>query len=267
MTVGFIGAGNMATAIIKGIIENGFCKASDIFINEKSEDKVKHLIDTYKVNSLLSKDELVSTCDIVLLAVKPNQFEDIINEISIKEINDHVFVSIAAGLTISNIEKMFNREIKLVRCMPNTPAFVGEGMTGICGNNNISEKELDIVLNLFKTIGKAHIVNENQMDAVVAVSGSSPAYVYMMIEAMADAAVSEGLERSKAYEFAAQAVLGSAKMVLDSNIHPGELKDKVCSPGGTTIEAVKVLEEKGFRSSIIDAMKACANKSRDLKKQ
>ena len=148
--------------------------------------------------------------------------------------------------------------------MPNTPALVCEGITGVCHNNLVTKEELDYVCNILSGFGKTEVVGENLMDVVVSVSGSSPAYVYMFIEALADGAVMDGMPRDKAYKFAAQAVMGSAKMVLETGKHPGELKDMVCSPGGTTIEAVRVLEEKGFRSSIIECMKACVNKARGL---
>ena len=148
--------------------------------------------------------------------------------------------------------------------MPNTPALVGEGVTGVCKNPLITEEEFSYVMSLLGSFGMAEAISENLMDVCVAVSGSSPAYVFMLIEAMADAAVADGMPRDKAYKFAAQAVLGSAKMVLETGKHPGELKDMVCSPGGTTIEAVRVLEDKGFRSSIIEAMKACTAKAKGL---
>lgn len=148
--------------------------------------------------------------------------------------------------------------------MPNTPALVGEAVTAICPNKNVSDEEKKVVSELLSSFGIAQFINENIMDAVIAVSGSSPAYVFMFIEAMADAAVAEEMPRAQAYQFAAQSVLGSAKMVLETGKHPGELKDMVCSPAGTTIEAVKVLEEKGFRSSVIEAMSACADKSRNM---
>ena len=154
--------------------------------------------------------------------------------------------------------------MKLVRTMPNTPAMVGEGMMGICPAATVTEEELQAVCELCSGFSRTEIVTENLMDVVVSVSGSAPAYVFMFIEAMADAAVADGMPRKSAYKFAAQAVLGSAKMVLETGMHPGELKDMVCSPGGTTIEAVRVLEEKGMRSAVIEAMKACTKKSRDM---
>ena len=148
--------------------------------------------------------------------------------------------------------------------MPNTPALVGEGMSCVCGNEKCSSEDVDTVCRIFAGFGKTEIVEEDMIDVVVGVSGSSPAYVFMFIEAMADAAVADGMPRAQAYRFAAQAVLGSAKMVLETGKHPGELKDMVCSPKGTTIEAVRVLEEKGLRSAVFEAMKACVKKGREV---
>ena len=148
--------------------------------------------------------------------------------------------------------------------MPNTPALVGEGITAVCPNEQVTDKELTQVCEVLESFGKAEVIKESMMDAVIAVSGSSPAYVFMFIEAMADAAVAEGMPRAQAYQFAAQSVLGSAKMVLETGKHPGELKDMVCSPAGTTIEAVRVLEQTGFRGSVMECMKACADKSRNM---
>ena len=148
--------------------------------------------------------------------------------------------------------------------MPNTPALVGEGMTGACRNEYVTDEDYATVLQILGSFGEVETIPENLMDVCVSVSGSSPAYIYILIEAMADGAVVDGMPRAQAYKFAAQSVLGSAKMVLETGKHPGELKDQVCSPGGTTIEAVRVLEEKGFRSSVIEAMKACVRKARGI---
>lgn len=148
--------------------------------------------------------------------------------------------------------------------MPNTPALVGEGMTGVCANDLVTEEELQLVLILLKSFGRAEVVPEYLMDTVTGVSGSSPAYVFLFLEALADAAVAEGMPRKQAYEFAAQSVLGSAKMLLETGMHPGELKDMVCSPGGTTIEAVAVLERENLRSAVIDATRACIRKSKGV---
>ena len=151
-----------------------------------------------------------------------------------------------------------------MRCMPNTPALVLEGCTGVCAGEKVTEAELEQVLTILRAFGSVSVVPERLMDVVVGVSGSSPAYVFLFIEALADAAVAEGMPRKQAYEFAAQSVLGSARMVLETGMHPAQLKDMVCSPGGTTIEAVRILEQKGLRSSVIEAQKACVEKSRNM---
>ncbi len=200
----------------------------------------------------------------MILAVKPQFFEGMIAEIKGAVGEDKLVISIAPGKTMEWLMDHFGKEMKLVRCMPNTPALVGEGCTGFCTYSMVTEEEQETARKILESFGKAYPVPENLMDTVVGVSGSSPAYVFMFIEAMADEAVAEGMPRALAYEFAAQAVLGSAKMVLETGKHPGELKDMVCSPAGTTIQAVKVLEEKGFRAAVMDAMEACIEKSRNL---
>ena len=201
----------------------------------------------------------------MFLAVKPVFFQEVIEEIRESVLEKTVIVSIAAGKSLSDLAESFGRpELKIIRCMPNTPALVLEGCTGICAGENVTEEELSAVEDLMNSFGKSSIIPERLMDAVVGVSGSSPAYVFLFIEALADGAVAAGMPRKQAYEFAAQAVLGSAKMVLETGLHPGELKDMVCSPGGTTIQAVKVLEEKGFRAAVLDAVEACIEKSKSM---
>ena len=207
---------------------------------------------------------VVAQAEVIVLAVKPQYYAAVIGEIkdSIKE--NQIIVTIAPGQTLERLEGLFEHPVKIVRTMPNTPALVCEGITGVCHNSLVGKDELDYVCKILAGFGKVEVVPESLMDVVVSVSGSSPAYVYMFIEALADGAVADGMPRDKAYKFAAQSVMGSAKMVLETGKHPGELKDMVCSPGGTTIEAVRVLEAKGFRSAIIECMKACVNKARGL---
>lgn len=264
MKLGFIGCGNMATAMIGGIIAKGLYKAEDIIVSDALEASLERAKANLKVCTSSDNKEVVEKAEIIVLSVKPQFYEDVIQEIS-KEIKEsQLVITIAPGKTLEWLDKTFGKPMKLIRCMPNTPALVGEGITGICPNENVTEEELKRAGEILNCFGSYEVVPEHLMDVVVSVSGSSPAYVFMFIEAMADAAVSDGMPRAQAYKFAAQAVLGSAKMVLETGKHPGELKDMVCSPAGTTIEAVRVLEEKGFRSSVIEAMKACAEKSRSL---
>ena len=229
MKIGFIGLGNMATAMIGGMLQKGIAKPEDIIGSSKTETTAEKVKTKFNINTTTDNTAVAEQADILFLAVKPIFFPEVIAEIKDAVKADTLIVSIAAGRNLQYLKDAFDRpELKLIRCMPNTPALVLEGL----------------------------------MDVVVGVSGSSPAYVFMFIEAMADEAVAAGMPRKQAYEFAAQSVLGSAKMVLETGKHPGELKDMVCSPGGTTIQAVKVLEEKGMRAAVMDAMDACIEKSK-----
>lgn len=266
MKIGFIGLGNMGTAMIGGIIKKKLVEPSDILGSDFSGVRTDEVEKEYGIKGIASNIEVARSVDILVTSVKPQVYETVIDEIKDFIRDETVIVSIAPGKTIDWLTSHYERGdvIKLVRCMPNTPALVGEGCTGVCRNANVTDAEFEKVLTILNSFGKAYEVSENQMDAVVAVSGSSPAYVFMLIEAMADGAVAEGLPRKTAYNMAAQAVLGSAKMVLETGRHPGDLKDMVCSPGGTTIDAVAVLENMNFRSSIIEAERACADKSRSL---
>lgn len=262
--VGFIGCGNMATAIIGGLISKGGIAGDEIIASDKSESATLRAKNTLSINVTDDNCLVASNCDILFLSVKPQFYESVIEEIKDIISDNQVVVTIAPGKTLSWLAQRLGNNIKIVRAMPNTPALVGEGITGVCKNALVTDEEFNTVMKLLGSFGIAEYVPEHLMDAVVSVSGSSPAYVFMFIEAMADAAVSDGMPRDKAYKFAAQAVLGSAKMVLETGKHPGELKDMVCSPGGTTIEAVRVLEEKGFRSSVMEAMRACTKKAKGV---
>lgn len=264
MKLGFIGTGNMAGAIMGGIIGQGIIPASEIIGSDVFPVEREKIKEQYGIHVTENNKEVVEKADKFILSVKPQFYASVIEEI--KEIvrEDQIIITIAPGKTLEWLEEKFGKPVKIVRTMPNTPAMVGEGMTAVCANEKVTEEELDEVLTLLNAFGKTEVVPEHLIDVVVSTSGSSPAYVFMMIEAMADAAVADGMARPQAYKFAAQAVLGSAKMVLETGKHPGELKDMVCSPGGTTIEAVRVLEAKGFRSALIEAMKACAEVSRNM---
>lgn len=262
--IGFIGGGNMAGAIIGGILASGKSDAAHIMVSCKSQATKERLETAYGIFVSLDNKEVASAADVLFLAVKPYQFSDVIPEISGVCKPNQIVVSIAAGQTIHDVETAFGREIKLVRVMPNTPALVKEAMSALCSNDRVDADELAEVTELLESFGRAQAVPESLMEAVIGVSGSSPAYVYMMIEAMADAAVADGLPRNQAYIFAAQSVLGAAKMVLETGKHPGELKDAVCSPGGTTMEAVVKLEEMGFRSAVIEGQRACVRKAKEL---
>ena len=262
--LGFIGCGNMAQAMLKGILQKGLYQKDQIIVSRRNEEALAQIHRQLGVETTTDNRKVAEKADVLVLAVKPFQFESVIREI-VEFVNmNTVVISIAAGQSIADIEGFFGKEIKLVRTMPNTPALVLEGATGMCFNELMQDEEKQMAINLFESFGIVEVVSENMIDTVIGVSGSSPAYVFMFIEAMADAAVQAGMPRSQAYEFAAQSVMGSAKMVLETGKHPAELKDMVCSPAGTTIEAVKVLEEKGFRAAVMDAMEACVNKSKSM---
>ena len=267
LKLGFIGAGNMGSAILRGLIAADYLTADDMAICDLNTRRLEELSDAYPGLTCTESDvELAEMCDMIVLAVKPHFMAEVIEHIR-EELNGKAVISIAAGWTVEQLTSALESSgATCLRVMPNTPVMVGEGMTAMCEDTTFSEEDFEFAKGIFDSVGRTVVVPERLFDGVIAISGSSPAYVYMMIEAMADAGVKEGLYRNTAYELAAQAVLGSALMVLQSGTHPAALKDAVCSPGGTTIEAVEELERKGFRAAIMDAMKVCAQKSRDMSK-
>jgi len=266
MKLGFIGGGNMAYAICGGVIKSGLLNSQDITVNDTNETAL------LKFNAMGAKTSCdvksLSDCEYIILAVKPHivpiALENLV--VTLKEkIKNTVFISIAAGVSVDFIKEKLSFDAKVVRIMPNTPALVSEAMSVIAdAKNPVSNEEFENVKKIFESIGKIEVMPESMLNAVIAISGSSPAYVFILIESMADAGVRDGLSRDVAYRLAAQSVLGSAKMVLETGKHPGELKDMVCSPRGTTIEAVAQLEESGFRNAIIAAMKKCTDKANNI---
>ncbi len=265
MKLGFIGAGNMATAILGGVLQSGFLPAEQIAVFDIDPAQSERCIAGRPVHIAKSQSELIAACDCVLLAVKPVYLRGVLEAAAPLAVGKD-FISIAAGWTFAMLTDVLNEAsgARVLRVMPNTPAMVGAGFTALCEETTLSETSFAWAKALFQTLGETAVLPERLFDAVVALTGSSPAYVFIFIEAMADAAVALGIPRALAYRAAAQAVLGSAKMVLDTDRHPAQLKDMVCSPGGTTIDAVASLERDGFRSAVIDAMLACAEKSRRM---
>lgn len=262
--IGFIGCGNMGKAMLLGLLKDKKITKNDIFISTRTENSGNKIANETGIKYTLNNNEVAEFSDILFLAVKPNMYKSVIKDIKdyIKE--DVIIVTIAAGIKLSDVESWFGKAVKIIKTMPNTPAMVGEGMSAICANKLVEEKELDYICSLYNNFGKYEILAEKDFHAFIALCGSSPAYVFMFIEAMADAAVKLGIPRAKAYTMAEQSILGSAKLALETGKHPGELKDMVCSPGGTTIDAVVELENKGFRNSIISAMEKCAEKSKSM---
>lgn len=264
--IGFIGAGQMAGAMITGILKAGLTSTENMIASATTEETIDKIKRDYRIIATLDNQEVAQFSDIVILAVPPDAQLKVMEEIRGAIDPDTIVVTIAAGITLQTMEKALGQKIKAVRSMPNTPALVGEGMSVLCANESVSETDREVVDQLFRSFGKAEWLEESVMDAVPAISGSSPAYIYMIIEALADGGVLDGIPRDKAYRLAAQAVLGAAKMVLETGIHPGVLKDQVCTPGGTTIEAVAMLERKQLRGTILAGMESCTQKTKELSK-
>ena len=264
MRLGFIGAGNMGAALLKGIAGSGLIAPGNINIYDVDMQKTAALKKETNVNVLGSNNEVVENSDIIILAVKPAYIRRVLEECRGSFGSSRILVSIAVGVSKKTIREIIGEEVKIVRTMPNIAVTVGEGMTLISFDDSLNSEERVLVRKLFECSGKSEELEERLMSEVTALTGSSPAYVFVFIEAMADAAVLSGIPRNLAYKLASQAVLGSAKMVLESGMHPGELKDQVCSPAGTTIEAINALEKNGFRYAVMDAMNECTKKAREI---
>ena len=264
MKIGFIGTGNMGSSIIKGILSSKFEKSENINIFDLDKEKVNNLVKEYGVNAVNSEKELAENCNIIILSVKPHIIPTVLKNLSGNVKKDTIILTIAAGISISVIENALGEDKKVVRTMPNTPAQVLSGMTAVTFNKNIENSEKEIIFKLLNSFGKSVEIEEKLMHAYTGISGSLPAYVYMFMEALADGGVLCGMPRNKAYEIVAQTVAGSAKMLLETGKHPGQLKDEVCSPAGTTIEAVRVLENGNFRGNVIEAVVACTEKSKEM---
>lgn len=265
-TIGFIGCGNMGKAMVEGIMKADLVDGDHMIVSNAHPEKLKELSEIY--DCYISDNESVAkNSDIIFLAIKPYMYQTVIDQIKdlIKE--DALIVNIAAGVSNKDVIDMFEKTVKTVKAMPNTPAMVKEAMSALAFGPGCKEEDKQDIKEIFESFGQCREVEERLMDAVTVVSGSSPAYLFMILEAMADGAVMQGMQRSDAYIFAAQAMIGSAKMLLETGKHPGELKDMVCSPAGTTIEAVAKMEEMGLRSALIEGMRACANRSKAMSKK
>lgn len=262
--IGFIGMGNMGYALLKGVLKE--FPASDVIFTAKTDATRQRVYAETGVCYTQSNAECANGCKYVILAVKPQYYAAVLKQIRYAVTPEHVVISLAPGITIESLKEALGSDRRIVRAMPNTPALIGEGMTGLSFlKEELSEEEQEMIHRIFGAVGKWAEVEERLMSAVVCASGSSPAFVYQFIEALADGAVKYGLSREQAYTFAAQAVAGAAKMVLETGEHPAVLKDKVCSPGGTTIAGVAALEECGMRNAVLKACDACYQKSEALK--
>ena len=263
--IGFIGCGNMGTAMIQGILESGKCPPQEMMISCRTKKTLEEKKAQFGVQISTDNRDVAAFADILFVAVKPQFYAEVLEEIKDLLTEEQILVSIAPGKTLVWFDEVLGRNLKVIRTMPNTPSMVKEGMMGMCAGARVTDEDMALVRDLCSGFSQTEVIPEHLMDVVTAVSGSSPAYVFMFIEAMADACVKHGMPRQAAYEFVAQTVVGAGRMVLETNEHPGMLKDKVCSPGGTTIAGVAALEEHGFRNSVIKAVDACFDKCNGIK--
>lgn len=264
--VGFIGGGNMGEALIKGLI-NAAVPAANIRVAEPNATRRRQLTERYGITATDDNAQVVCGSDLIVLAIKPQIVPVVLPGVAANFDEGKLLVSIAAGVTTRVLEEYFEGSPRVVRVMPNTPALVGAGAAALCPGRFASKEDLAVAVGLFEGVGTVHVVNEAQLDAVTGLSGSGPAYVYTVIEAMAAGGVLEGLPMDMALALATQTVLGAARLVQGSGEHPAVLRDRVCSPGGTTIAGVKVLEEKGLRAALIKAVAKAADRSRKLGKK
>lgn len=258
--IGFIGAGNMSTTIIRGLIENFKDLNKQIYISNRSKEKAESLSKEIFINYCESNIDLVNSCDVIFLAIKPYVYESVLKEISSYVGKDKLIISLAAGVTMDKVSSYFTHPIKLIRIMPNVAVNVGEGMIALSINENISIEERDFIVDLLSSVGRVDKIEENMMDAVTTISGCGPAFIAMFVEALADGSVLHGMPRDKAYIYAAQTLVGTGKMMLENGMHPGQIKDMVSSPKGITIEGVYALEKRGFRNILMETVEACYKK-------
>ena len=263
--LGLIGVGNMGTALLKGVLSSNTIDKEKTIIYDVREEVIKNCIQEFNVKAVSSNTELVQQVKFIIIAVKPQDIDSVLEEIGPKLSEDQILISIAAGVTLDYIKKFISKNIGLIRVMPNTPALVGEGASAIAHNKKITENDLKYVKKILNSVGKVVELEEKHIDAVTGLSGSGPAYVFVIIEALADGGVKMGLPRNIALKLASQTVLGSAKMVMETGMHPGELKDMVASPGGTTITALHEIEKGKLRATLISAVEAATLKSKSLK--
>ena len=263
--LGFIGAGNMAAAIINGIVTANAMDAADIIASDTDKNRLIYFAENYRVKITQSNTELSQKADIIFLSVKPDVYDSVIEEIKGHLSPNALIVILAAGLSLNMVKEKFGTDsIKLIKTMPNTPSVVNSGMTAICACENVTPDEIEKIQSIFNIIGKTEILPEKLFDAFTGISGSSPAYALMFIEAMADAGVKHGLSRAQAIKISAQSLYGAAKMALETGEHPATLKDAICSPGGTTIAAVCELERQGFRNAVICGVNAAVERYNEM---
>lgn len=262
--IGIIGGGKMGSVLIGGVISRNLIPAVHITVSDTILERLEELKTIYGVNTTSDNKEALAASDIIILAVKPQNMAEVLEGMSVAFHQNQLIISIAAGIPTKFIEGFFGKGPRVVRVMPNTPALIGEGAAALAGGSYATEEDLDMARAIFESVGITVSVKEDLMDAVTGLSGSGPAYVFLIIEALADAGVNLGLSRDVALKLSAQTIMGASKLFLSGNKHPAELKDMVTSPGGTTIAGLKALEEGKLRATLMAAVEAAALRSRDL---
>lgn len=262
--IGFLGAGNMAEALMKGLLKTGIVLPESLFATDVRLDRLRQLDKLYGIGVLPDNPELVKQVDVVILAVKPQIIAPVLREVAPAVTPKKLVISLAAGVPTSTLRALLPKGVRLIRTMPNTPALVLEGATGIAKADGLQPGDLETAREIFEAVGKVVVLEEELLDAVTALSGSGPAYIALVIEALADGGVKMGLDRETAMTLAAQTVLGSAKLLIETGAHPGQLKDMVTSPGGTAIAGIAALEEGGVRRTLINAVERATLRSREL---
>ncbi|EOL49235.1 pyrroline-5-carboxylate reductase [Enterococcus phoeniculicola] len=269
MKIGFLGAGNMASAIVEGIIKKEFVKADEVYLYDILTDKVQAFAASLGAHAVAEPKELIETVEVLVLAVKPNVIKGVLDasKETIQQ-NSPLIVSIAAGTPLDALYEVFEttNPVKIVRVMPNVNALVGEGAAAICGNDFTTKEEVSLIVEMFNAVGQAWELEEHYFSNFTALAGSSPAYAYLFIDSIARAGVKNGMAKDKALEIAAQAVLGSAKMIIESQENPWTLIDRVCSPGGTTVAGLVELENNAFISTVIKGIDATIAKDQEMSK-
>lgn len=265
--ISILGAGNMGEALLRGILSAGLYKKEEIIASDISKERLAQINSTYGVETTKNNIEASASSKFIIIAVKPDAVKSIIEEISPSIDGSKVIISIVAGVPIERIRRWLKKEAHIIRVMPNTPVLVREGASAIAPGPVVRDREMETVRKIFDSVGKTVILAEKYLDAVTGLSGSGPAYVFTIIEALADGGVKVGLPRKEATLLAAQTVLGAAKMVLETGRHPGSLKDMVTSPGGTTIEGLHRLEASGIRAALMSAVEHATKRAEELGKR
>ena len=260
----FIGAGNMAEALVKGLVASGKINRQDVAISARRPERAQQVAQRYGVRAAADNDSCVQGASIVVVAVKPQVLAKVVSDAAEAIPSDALIISVAAGVTTSALESVLKPAARVIRTMPNAAAMVGQSATAITAGSRAGAADIDVARSIFEAVGRVVVVDEVHLDAVTGLSGSGPAYIFLIIEALADAGVKVGLSREVALQLAAQTLLGSAHMLLETGEHPGRLKDQITSPGGTAIAGLHTLEAGGLRTTLIDAVEVATRRAQEL---